>query len=173
MVTELDVAIPTKGGYPINPEDLEKQGLIYRSILDYVLHFSPKCEAMLTWGFTDRYSWIPDTSNYTKGAGLPLDWMYVPKPAYWKMQEDLSRVLSNEIYRLSPQSQPDRCLGTFDNKTHGSVQLYSGACNETNQRWNITWFVDGTYRFSPESATQLALNAFNTTAPVGVVQTND
>jgi hypothetical protein len=28
-------------------------------------------------------------------------------------------------------------------------------------------------RFSPESATQLALDAFNTTAPVGVVQTND
>jgi endo-1,4-beta-xylanase len=170
MVTELDVAVPTKGGYPINPEDLEKQGFIYRSILDYVLNFSPKCRAMLTWGFTDRYSWLPDTSNYTKGAGLPLDWMYIPKPAYWQIQEDLARVLSNGIYRLSPQSQPDKCLGTSDN---GSVQLYSGACNEMNQRWNITWLGDGTYRFSPESATHLALDAFNTTAPIGGVQTND
>jgi len=43
MVTELDVAIPTKDGYPVDPEDLQKQGLIYRSLLDYVLYFSPKC----------------------------------------------------------------------------------------------------------------------------------
>jgi hypothetical protein len=38
--------------------------------------------------------------------------MYLPKSAYWKMQEDLARVLPNGIYRLSPQLQPDICLGT-------------------------------------------------------------
>ena len=170
MVTELDVAIPTKGGYPIHSEDLQKQGLIYRSILDYVLHFSPKCQAMLTWGFTDRYSWIPASSNYTKGACLPLDWMYLPKLAYWEMQEDLARALPDDVYCLSPQSQSDKCFRTSDD---GSVQLYTGACNETNQRWNITWQGDGTYRLSPQSATDRALDVFNTTAAVGGFETND
>ena len=56
VVTELDVAVPTDGAYPINPRDLQTQGLIYRSMLDYVLHFSPNCKAMITWGYTDRYS---------------------------------------------------------------------------------------------------------------------
>jgi GH35 family endo-1,4-beta-xylanase len=56
MVTEFDVAVPTSGGYPINLQDLQVQARIYRSAIDYVLHFSPNCKAMLTWGFTDRYS---------------------------------------------------------------------------------------------------------------------
>ena len=35
----------------------------------------------MTWGFTDKYSWIP--SRFTgKGAALPLDEEYNPKPAY-------------------------------------------------------------------------------------------
>ncbi len=62
---------------------------------------------MLTWGFTDRYSWITASSNYTKGDALPLDWSYQPKPAYWQMQEELARVVQDDVYRLSPQTQPD------------------------------------------------------------------
>ncbi len=83
MVTELDISIPMKDGKPIDPADIQKQGLLYRLILEYVLHFSPKCPAMLTWGFTDHYSWLPAYWNYTRGDGLPLDWFYQPKPAYW------------------------------------------------------------------------------------------
>lgn len=48
MVTELDVAVPLNGSYPKNFQDLETQGNIYRSVLEYVLHFSPHCQAMLT-----------------------------------------------------------------------------------------------------------------------------
>jgi GH35 family endo-1,4-beta-xylanase len=48
MATELDAAVPTNGEYAIDPKDLEKQGLIYRSLLEYVLHFSPNCKAMIT-----------------------------------------------------------------------------------------------------------------------------
>ena len=58
-VTELDVALPTTGGYPINPDDIQTQGVIFRSVLDFVLHFAPNCDGMLTWSFTGRYSWIP------------------------------------------------------------------------------------------------------------------
>jgi hypothetical protein len=171
MVTELDVAVPTSGGYPVNPQDLQKQGDIYRSILNYVLHFSPNCKAMLTWGFTDRYSWIPSTSNYTRGDSLPLDWMYLPKPAYWQMQEVMTRVVIDGVYRLSPQSEPNKCLGISQNTTSSEVQLYTGDCNNAYQKWNITWLGDGTYRFSSQSDNNRVFGAYNTTASVGEVQT--
>jgi endo-1,4-beta-xylanase len=104
MITELDVAVPTNGGNPINIQDLQTQASVYRSLLDLALHFSPNCKAMLTWGFTDRYSWISTFADYKQGAALPLDWLYLPKPAYWQMQEVLARVIVDGIYRLSPQS---------------------------------------------------------------------
>jgi hypothetical protein len=171
MVTELDVAMPTSGAYPINPQDLETQGDVYRSVLEYVLHFSPNCKAMFTWGFTDLHSWIPALRNNTQGAALPFDCLYLPKPAYWQMQEVMARVVVDGIYRLSPQSQPDKCLGTSQNTTSNDVQLYSGDCNNANEKWNIAWLGDGTYRFSSESDNNRVLGSYNTTASVGGVQT--
>jgi endo-1,4-beta-xylanase len=171
MITELDVPVPTNGGNPINIQDLQTQGSIYRSLLNLALHFSPNCKAILTWGFTDRYSWITDFSNYKQGAALPLDWLYLPKPAYWQIQEVLARVIVDGIYRLSPQSQPDKCLGTSPNTTSSDVQLYSGDCNNPNQKWNITWLGDGTYRFSSQNDNNRVLGAYNTTAKIDNVQT--
>jgi hypothetical protein len=177
MVTELDVAIPTTGGYPIDSKDLEKQGLVYRSLLQYVLHFSPNCRAMLTWGYTARYSWIPGFHNNTAGAALPLDWMYLPKSAYWQIQEELARVLVDGIYRLSPQSQSDKCLGIADNGTSNAVQLYSGVCNSSYQMWHTSWLGDGTYRFLSQIGSNRVLGAYNATAKIGEVEmfnwTND
>ncbi|CAF1273828.1 unnamed protein product [Adineta ricciae] len=172
MVTELDVSVPTNGGYPINPQDLQTQGLVYRSILEYALYFSSNCRALLTWGFTDRYSWIPSFSNYTRGAALPLDWMYFPKFAYWQMQETLTRVLVDGIYRLSPQSKSNQCLGTSLNANSSDVQLYNEPCQNAHQKWNITWLGDGTYRFLSLNAQNHVLSARNTTATIGEVQTS-
>jgi len=86
------------------------------------------------------------------------------------MQEKLARILTNGIYRISPQSQPDKCLGTYDNGTSDSVQLYSEECNELNQKWNIIWFRDGTYRLSSQSSSYRVLDACNTTTSIGGVQ---
>lgn len=40
-----------------------------------------KCTAIQTWGFTDKYSWIP---GFFKGFGwaLPFDDKYAKKPAF-------------------------------------------------------------------------------------------
>ena len=170
-VSEVDVALQMKGGYPADPDAIHKQAVIYRSLLQYVLHFFPKIPAMTSWGFADRYSWIPIAKNYTQGDGLPLDCQYQPKAAYWQLQEELARVLTDGIYRLSLQSQPDKCLGTSTNDTTTSLKLYSGNCNSTNEQWNATWLGDGTYRFSPQSAKNSALYSYNAKAPVGDVQT--
>jgi endo-1,4-beta-xylanase len=170
MVTELDVSVPTTGAYPINPKDLQTQGVVYRSMLNYCLYFSPNCKAMLTWGFTDRYSWITRDTNHTQGDALPLDWMYLPKPAYWQMLEVMTRVIDDGIYRLSPQSQSNKCLGISQNTTSSDVQLYSDDCNNAYEKWNITWQGDGTYRFSSQNNNNRVLGAYNTTASIGGVQ---
>ncbi|CAF4399091.1 unnamed protein product, partial [Adineta steineri] len=122
MVTELDVAIPINAGNPRDPNDLERQGRLYRALLKYALHFSPRCRALITWGFTDRYGWVPAFYNNTEGAALPIDWNYQPKPAYMQMQEELARVLPDGIYRLAPKSQPDKCLSTYVNGNISRVQ---------------------------------------------------
>ena len=171
MVTELDVSVPTNGGYPVDSHDLEIQANIYGSILNYVLHFSPNCKAMLTWGFTDRYSWIPDFTHDLRGAALPIDWMYLPKSAYWKMLDIMTHIVDDGVYRLSPQAEPDKCLGISQNSTSNAVQLYNDGCNNVYEKWNITWLGDGTYRFSSVSNQNRVLGAYNTTASVGGVQT--
>jgi len=168
-ISELDVAVALKDGFPVDPDAIQKQAVIYRSLLQYVLYFFPKIPAMISWGYTDRYSWIPLASNNTRGDSLPLGCQYQPKIAYWELQEGLARVLVNGIYKISPKSQPNQCLGIYYNSTTSSVQLYSGTCNNTNEKWNVTWLRDGTYRFSPESASNSALNVYNATAPVGRV----
>jgi len=173
MVTELDVAIPTKGFDPIDPADLQKQGQVYLSMLEYVLYFSPYCRAFLTWGFTDRYSWIPYSSNFTRGDGLPLNRTYQPKPAYWQMQDKLARLIDNGIYRISPKSQSNQCLATFTNGTSNGVQLNQGTCNQSNEQWNVTWLDDGTYRLSTLDVSNRALEALNATARIGGLQMNN
>jgi endo-1,4-beta-xylanase len=170
MVTELDVAVPINGSYPSNFQDLQTQGNIYRSVLEYVLHFSPNCKAMLTWGFTDRHTWMPYSSNDTRGVPLPLDYLYLPKPAYRQMLEVMSHVLNDGVYRLSPQSEREKCLGISQNSTSNDVQLYNDSCNNAYQKWNITWLGDGTYRLSSLADNTRVLGSYNTTASVGDVQ---
>jgi len=170
MVTELDISVAMKNGQPVNPNDIIQQGVIYRQHLQFVFHFAARCPAMLTWGFTDKYSWIPSASHNTEGDALPLDVSYKPKPAYWQLQEELARSLTDGVYCLSPQSQSDQYLGTSQNPTSASVQLYQGQCNQANEKWNVTWLGDGTYRLSPLSNTTLALYTSNANATVGQVQ---
>ena len=173
MVTELDISIPTNGGYPVNSKDLETQADVYASMLNYALHFSPHCKAMLTWGFTDRYSWIPEYRQNKAGAALPLDWMYLPKAAYWRMLDIMTHILPDGIYRLSPVKEPQKCLGISQNSTSHDVQLYNDDCNNAYEKWNITWLGDGTYRFSSTTDQNRVLSAYNTTASVGGVQTSE
>jgi endo-1,4-beta-xylanase len=54
------------------------------------------CAALLTWGFTDKYSWIP-SFRPGSGAALPFDADYQPKPAYYAMQRALEGVDQDEL----------------------------------------------------------------------------
>ena len=86
-ITEMDVGLPLDaGGRLANQSDLTKQADIYRFAANVCLRH-PRCTAFQTWGFTDKYTWIP---AYTKGAeGKPLlfDDVYAAKPSYEALLE--------------------------------------------------------------------------------------
>jgi len=79
QITELDVRLPLENGRA-RPDDLQRQARIYGDVASACLT-TPHCTAIQTWGFTDRYSWVPHAFPGT-GAALPFDADYRPKPAW-------------------------------------------------------------------------------------------
>jgi endo-1,4-beta-xylanase len=90
--TEVDVRIPD----PVTDEKLQKQADIYWSMMN-VCAQNPACTAFITWGVTDKFSWI---NTFLKGysAGLMFDENYDPKPAYWAVRDALERRLNISPY---------------------------------------------------------------------------
>ncbi len=86
LVTEMDVRIQL----PVTPANLAQQANVYRNVLTRFLNQGfPSAVMFQTWGFTDRYSWIPGFyPGY--GAALLFDENYVPKPAYHAVAEVLA-----------------------------------------------------------------------------------
>ena len=75
-ITELDVRMPV----PPSGNNLTVQGQNSRDVVDVCLQVSA-CKMVTTWGFTDRYSWVPSVFPGF-GAALLLDANYNNKPAY-------------------------------------------------------------------------------------------
>jgi endo-1,4-beta-xylanase len=99
QVTEMDVALPVdSAGKVEHSADLQTQEGIYRQVADLCLR-NRGCTAFQTWGFTDKYSWIPRFTHATKGAALPFDAQYQPKPAY----AALTKVFANQKARRKIQ----------------------------------------------------------------------
>jgi len=90
-ITELDVSLPVDAnGQVANAGDLQRQADLYRDVARACLQH-PGCTAIQTWGFTDKYSWIGSHSQHTRGAALPFDREYHPKPAYNALLDELSK----------------------------------------------------------------------------------
>jgi endo-1,4-beta-xylanase len=82
-ITEMDVRM----SLPSAPDDLNQQSIAYRDAINFCLT-TPNCTALLTWGFTDKHSWIP---GFFAGWGdaLIFDSSYQPKPAYFALRDAL------------------------------------------------------------------------------------
>lgn len=80
-ITELDISLPVDSAGRTQPSDLQKQSALYGRIVNACVQ-SPGCTAIQMWGFTDKYSWIGSHSHQTRGAAVPFDRDYKPKPAY-------------------------------------------------------------------------------------------
>lgn len=85
QITEFDVRLPM----PPPPDSYKSQANIHRKMLRACLD-APNCTAFITWGFTDKHSWIPRFFGGF-GAALPFDEQYNPKPAYEAMSQELGR----------------------------------------------------------------------------------
>ena len=88
-ITEIDVSLPVDSNGQSRSLDLTRQAEAYRLIVRACLNH-PRCTAIQTWGFTDKYSWISSHSHGTRGQALPFDRTYHPKSAYRAMLEELS-----------------------------------------------------------------------------------
>ncbi len=80
--TEVDVRLRNDGSF-----SLRGQAEAYKNLLDECLK-EPACTLFQTWGFTDKYSWIPYTFH-GYGWALPFDESYGKKPAYSAMLKEL------------------------------------------------------------------------------------
>jgi endo-1,4-beta-xylanase len=81
-ITEMDVGLLTDDeGRLRDPEDLKRQAEVYRFIADACFR-QKGCTALQTWGFTDKYTWIPGYTKGRKGVPLIFDQTYAPKPSY-------------------------------------------------------------------------------------------
>jgi endo-1,4-beta-xylanase len=83
-ITEMDVTIT---GTP-SEADLVAQAAIYEHMM-HVCVTKPNCHALVTWGFTDKHSWVPELVPGA-GSALPFDANYAPKPAYYALRHGLS-----------------------------------------------------------------------------------
>jgi endo-1,4-beta-xylanase len=88
QITELDVRLLVDSTGVATAANLATQAQIYHDVVQVCLKY-PKCTAVQTWGFTDKHSWIPGTFP-GRGAGLPFDSSYNPKPAYDAMSSVLA-----------------------------------------------------------------------------------
>ena len=88
-ITELDVSLPLDSAGQASGEDLQRQADIYRAVTKACLQ-NKGCTAIQMWGFTDKYSWIGSHSHGKRGAALPFDRDYIPKPAYDTILSEIS-----------------------------------------------------------------------------------
>jgi endo-1,4-beta-xylanase len=88
-ITELDVSLPVDANGQAQKQDLLRQAEIYAAVARACLQ-NPGCTAIQTWGFTDKYSWIGSHSHGARGAALPFDRAYKPKPAYESILKELT-----------------------------------------------------------------------------------
>ncbi|NEP17539.1 MAG: endo-1,4-beta-xylanase [Leptolyngbya sp. SIO4C1] len=82
-ITEMDVRL----ALPASEQDRLAQADLFRTMLSTCIA-ADSCSNFTTWGFTDRYSWIPHRYK-DFGAALLFDRDYQPKMAYAAMLEAL------------------------------------------------------------------------------------
>jgi endo-1,4-beta-xylanase len=87
-VTEIDVALPVKdlgtGFIPTDPADLNRQASVFGDVATACAR-NTLCTAILGWGFTYRFSWIPSFFP-GMGAATPFDQNYNPTPSWFKLK---------------------------------------------------------------------------------------
>jgi endo-1,4-beta-xylanase len=103
FITEMDVA---DRGLPANVDTRDRLvAQTYAQFLNVALR-NPAVTAVLTWGLSDRYTWLKSEKPRNDGLPvrpLPLDENLRPKPAWTAM----SQAFASAAERHAPIAQPD------------------------------------------------------------------
>ncbi len=83
-ITELDIALDDDSS-----ASLDAQASMYAQVVNLCMT-NPHCKLIQTWGFTDKYSWIPNYTSNKQGWALPFDANYNEKPAWTSMMQVLN-----------------------------------------------------------------------------------
>ena len=94
-ITEMDVRVAVDSNGVATAAALAAQADTYFNVVGTALAF-PRTTVVQTWGFSDRYSWIPGFSP-GNGAALTLDEDFNRKPAWWALHD----VLANQAETLA------------------------------------------------------------------------
>jgi endo-1,4-beta-xylanase len=95
--TELDVRMQL----PRDASKDQQQSTYYTNIVNACLA-ATACSGVTIWGFTDKYSWVPNTFQ-GQGAALIYDENYSPKPAYTAINTALGGTTGGDT---TPPSAP-------------------------------------------------------------------
>jgi endo-1,4-beta-xylanase len=102
-----------------NPRDATKdttQATYFRNMVNACLGVGARCNQITFWGFTDRFSWVPDTFP-SECCALLYDQDYNPKPAYTAVHDALGGGSTD----TTPPTQPG--TPTAANVTSSSASL--------------------------------------------------
>ncbi|TDV47862.1 endo-1,4-beta-xylanase [Actinophytocola oryzae] len=83
-ITELDVRMQL----PSDSTKLATQATYFKNVIDACLAVT-RCVGITTWGYTDKYSWVPNTFP-GEGAALLVDESFRQKPAYTAVHDALA-----------------------------------------------------------------------------------
>ncbi|HEU4387423.1 MAG TPA: endo-1,4-beta-xylanase [Blastocatellia bacterium] len=119
-ITELDIRI----NLPTTADKLNQQADSYRDIVNFCLS-QPNVKALVMWGFTDKYSWIP---GFFQGWGdaLIFDTNYQPKPAYGALKDVLDQGLDLAPRVASVVRSGKALLVSGENFDDGAQLLING-----------------------------------------------
>jgi endo-1,4-beta-xylanase len=110
FVTEMDV-----NEQKLEGSVAERDAAVAELYKDYLtmMMAEPNVTAVLTWGITDRYTWLNNDQKHLRADGkpqrpLPFDSDYQPAPAYFAMRDALdSRVVKAGVpVKSSPDGDP-------------------------------------------------------------------
>lgn len=146
-ISEMDVRYPT----PISTADAQAQATIYKNVLAACLQ-QPACKGLTTWGFTDKYSWIPGAFPGL-GDALEFDANYAAKPAYFALQSGLS-TLSGAPPDFSLSASPSSLSVTQGASTSTVINIPATGGFSGSVSLSASGFPTGvTAAFSPATAT--------------------
>jgi GH35 family endo-1,4-beta-xylanase len=142
-ITEMDVRYPT----PISAANRTAQATIYQNVLDRCLR-QTACKAFQIWGFTDKYSWVPNTFS-GQGDALIFDANYNAKPAYFSLQSRLAGTGGGG----GVTTVNDSVTGTGNNQFN-----YSGSWGSDSTSCSTCFNSDNHYSNTTNNTYQVAFN---------------